>query len=58
MTKALTGVLLAVAVLTLETAVHATTINNVPEISPTTMSAGVAALAAGVLVIRARLRSK
>jgi hypothetical protein len=58
MTKALTGVLLAVAVLTLEAVLHATTVNNVPEISPTTMSAGVAALAAGVLVIRARRRSK
>jgi hypothetical protein len=45
-------------VLASEVALHATVAPDVPEISPGAMSAGLAALAAGVLVVRARWRSR
>ncbi len=50
--------LVAVVLAGAEAVLHATATNAVPEITPGTMSAGLAALAAGVLVVRARWRSK
>jgi hypothetical protein len=58
MAKMLSAVLLAGAVLASQAFLHATVAPDVPEVSPTTLSAGLAALAAGVLVVRARWRSK
>jgi hypothetical protein len=58
MARILSAVLLAGAVLASEVALHATVAPDVPEISPGAMSAGLAALAAGVLVVRARWRSR
>ena len=58
MKNALTFLLVAGAVLASDVLLLATNMNEVPEISPGTMSAGLAALAAGVLVVRARWRSK
>ena len=58
MARVLPAVLLAGAVLASEVALQATLTPTVPEISPGTMSVGLAALAAGVLVVRARWRSK
>ena len=57
MAKMLT-VLLAGAVLACEAPLYATIVTDVPEISPGSLSAGLAALAAGVLVVRARWRAK
>lgn len=58
MASVLSTVLLAAAVLAFDVSLHATITPDVPEISPGTVSAGLAALAAGVLVVRARWRSK
>ena len=58
MAKILSAVLLAGAALASQASLHATVNTDVPEISPGTMSAGLAALAAGVLVVRAHWRSK
>jgi L-lactate permease len=58
MAKMLSAVLFAGAVLAVQASLHATVNPDVPEISPGTLSTGLAALAAGVLVARARWRSK
>ena len=58
MAKTLSAVLLVGAVLAFEVSLQATVAPDVPEVSPGTLSAGLAALAAGVLVVRARWRSK
>ena len=49
---------LAIVLLSMATAMHAGSPNNVPEIDGVSLSAGLGLLAAGVLFIRARRRSK
>ena len=49
---------LAIAVLAMATATHAGSPNAVPEIDGVTLSAGLGLLAAGVLIVRSRRRSK
>jgi hypothetical protein len=47
-----------VAGLAVATPVFATIVTDVPEISPGSISAGLGVLAAGVLIVRSRLRRK
>jgi hypothetical protein len=58
MSKLLFTMLIAGVAPALEVSLHATVTPDVPEISPGSISAGLAVLAAGVLVVRARRRSK
>jgi hypothetical protein len=44
--------------LLLEAPAFATTVNVVPEITPTSISTGLGLLTAGVLILRARMRRK
>jgi hypothetical protein len=52
------GLALMLGVHALGSDVFASRVEAVPEISPGSLSAGVALLAAGILVLRARRRSK
>ena len=44
--------LAAVGVVLLAGSAHATAVNPVPEVSPSSMTAGLAALAGGILILR------
>jgi hypothetical protein len=50
--------LVVVAVSVAQASIFATVVTEVPEITPGSLSAGLGLLAAGVLMLRARIRSK
>ena len=56
--KAMYGLGLLMAVLSLGTQAFAGTPVNAPEIDASSMSAGLGLLAAGVMIVRSRIRSK
>lgn len=58
MEKATYGLGLLTIILSLGTPLFATTATPAPEIDPASISAGLGVLAAGILIVRSRVRSK